>query len=124
MSIGSSLKSNIRSGQELVSSGLEGANTVWKDENVGPAMARSAKHSWAPMGIGILVGTITGFLADDRRPARGAIIGGVVGGVVGFGTSVAWQTRELIGDVASGAMKNVTTTRDAHWLQKHPVPYG
>ena len=43
---------------------------------------------------------------------------------LGFGGSFAWKTRPLTSAMAREAGKRIGTTRDKHWLSKHPINYG
>jgi hypothetical protein len=49
---------------------------------------------------------------------------GVVGGFVGFTAGVAWRTRQISSEVARGALRGIGSTRDSHWLGKHPINFG
>ena len=47
-----------------------------------------------------------------------------MGGALALGGLMAWGTRRLIAAAATGAAKNVNTTRDEQWLAHNPVAYG
>ena len=122
------VKSNLEYGKELVESGIEGAregrNSVLQSEETSNILAVAAEQSWQAASFGVLAGAILGALADDRKPVRGVIAGGILGAALGFGASFAWKTRPLTSAMARQAGKRIGTTRDKHWLAKHPINYG
>ena len=128
MSITETVKENLAYSKELLESGIEGANEARKaalaaEENSN-LVTVAAQESWQPATVGVLAGAIFGVLADDRKPLRGVITGGLLGAVLGFAGSFAWKTRPLTSSMLHGAGKRIGTTRDKHWLAKHPVNYG
>ncbi len=128
MSIKDAVKENIAYSKELIEAGIDGANSARKEvleaEETTDLVATAAQESWQPATIGVLAGAICGVLADDRKPVRGVITGGLLGAVLGFAGSFAWKTRPLTSSMLHGASKRMGTTRDQHWLTKHPVNYG
>ena len=122
------VKSNLEYGKELVESGLEGARearkAVLEAEETSDILAVAAEQSWQAASFGVLAGAVLGALADDRKPVRGVIAGGILGAALGFGASFAWKTRPLTSAMARAAGKRIGTTRDKHWLSKHPINYG
>ena len=128
MSISEKIKTNLAHGQELVASGVEGAAEARKAMLELPEttdiVADAAQESWQAAAIGVMAGAIFGVLTDDRKPLRGVITGGLLGAVLGFAGSFAWKTRPLTSSMLHGAGKRIGTTRDQHWLEKHPVNYG
>ncbi|QOY88628.1 hypothetical protein [Paludibaculum fermentans] len=128
MKLGSWVKSNIEYGRDLVESGLEGASTVrkasFRDDEIAGEFSRAAEESLLPTLLGICIGAAAGYITDDRKSKRGALIGGVVGGAIGFTGGLAWGSRRVTGALAGGAIKKINAARDEHWLEKHPVVYG
>ena len=122
------VKSNLEYGKELMESGLEGARearkAVLEADGTSDILAVAAEQSWQAASFGVLAGAILGALADDRKPVRAVIAGGILGAVLGFGGSFAWKTRPLTSAMAREAGKRIGTTRDKHWLSKHPINYG
>ena len=122
------VKSNLEYGKELMESGLVGARearkAVLEADGTSDILAVAAEQSWQAASFGVLAGAILGALADDRKPVRGVIAGGILGAVLGFGGSFAWKTRPLTSAMAREAGKRIGTTRDKHWLSKHPINYG
>lgn len=129
MKIGDWLKSELEYGRDLADSGWQGARTaadsMLQEEAVSELLTRSARASWAPTVLGAGLGAFCGLLAQRRKPNNAAVVAlGVVGGFVGFTVGVAWETRELSSGIARGAMRKIGTTRDSHWLGKHPINFG
>lgn len=123
------IKSNVEYGRSLVDSGLEGArsatNSALEGVSVGEFLIRSVRESWLPTLVGAYVGALGASIGNRRKTNYGAVgVAGVVGAAIGLTTGMAWGTRRLTGDMARGAIKNIDKTRDAHWLEKNPVPYG
>ena len=88
-------------------------------------LSRSARASWAPTVMGAGFGALCGLLAQRRKPKTSSVVAmGVVGGFVGFTAGVAWETRQLSSGIARGALRNVSSTSDSHWLGKHPIDFG
>jgi hypothetical protein len=129
MKIGDWLKSEVEYGRDLAGSGWQGARSVYDSillgERAGAILGRSVRDSWAPTAMGAGVGALCGLLAQRRKPNTAVVVAmGVVGGVVGFTAGVAWDTRQLSSGMARGAMRNIGSTRDSHWLGKHPINFG
>jgi hypothetical protein len=119
------LKSEVEYGRDLADSGLAGAREALEGQPLGAIFSHSARASWAPTAIGAATGALASLLAQGRRPKPATIAAlTVVGGVVGFTAGVAWQTRELSSGIARGAMRNIGSIRDSHWLGRHPINFG
>ena len=120
------LKSRLEYGNDLIRSAVEGARSAGEralaTEPVSTVLARSARASlpWAAMGatVGLL------YSARRRESIRNQVLFGVLGGVIGFGTNVTLSTRPLTSEIVHGAVRNINTVRDAHWLAKHPIDYA
>jgi uncharacterized membrane protein YeaQ/YmgE (transglycosylase-associated protein family) len=129
MRIGDWLKSEVEYGRDLAGSGWHGArnacDSMLQGKRVGEVLGRSVRASWAPTVMGAGVGALCGLLVQRRKPKVGAIVAlGIVGSVVGFTAGVAWDTRQISSGIARGAMRNIGSTRDSHWLDKHPINFG
>lgn len=128
MKLGAWLENNYKNTRELVESGYEGAKTAHKrvlhDEPVSTSLVRGARSSWKAAAIGACLGTVGAFISGERKSARKVFLGGLAGGCIGFGSSMAWGSREVIGAMASEVRKNVGTVRDAHWLERNPIDYA
>jgi hypothetical protein len=129
MKIGDWMKSEVEYGRDLADSGWQGARTacesVLHGEHVGAILSRSARASWAPTVMGAGFGALCALLAQRRKPKTSSVVAmGVVGGFVGFTAGVAWETRQLSSEIARGALRNVSSTSNSHWLGKHPINFG
>ncbi len=123
------MKSEVEYGRDLADSGWQGARTacdsMLNGEPVGSILSRSARASWAPTVLGAGVGALCALLAQGRKPKPTPVVAmGVVGGFVGFSAGLAWGTRRISSQIARGAMRNIGSTRDSHWLGKHPISFG
>ena len=120
------LKSELEYGRDLIHSGVEGARSAREHalatEPVGAILARSARASLPWAAIGASVGFV--YSARKHESIRNGVLLGVLGAVIGVGTSVAFSTRQLTGEIVHGAVQNTKTVRDAHWLAKHPIDYA
>jgi xanthosine utilization system XapX-like protein len=94
-------------------------------EPVGRVLSRSVRASWAPSVMGAGVGALCALVVQGRKPKPPVVVAmAVVGGFVGFTAGVAWETRQLSSEIARGAMRKIGSTRDSHWLGKHPINFG
>lgn len=123
------LESNLNYGKNLVGSSVEGARSAGRmmseGECVGSVLAKSARDSWQVVAIGVGLGVLCGLLTTRRKSSAGKVLAcSVVGGIVGLGAGMAWETRQLTGDMARGAIRNAKVVRDAHWLERHPIDYA
>ena len=124
------IKSNVGYGRSLVGSAWEGARAAEKAALGGTPitsfLAHSLPEAWGPAIAGAYVGALGAALGQRRSKANYPVLIGaaLLGAAVGLTTGVAWGTRRLAGDMARGARKNIDAVRDAHWLEKNPVPYG
>ena len=122
------LKSNVTDGRELLDSGYTGAQgavkAAIKRDDVQADLARSAHGAWKAAAIGAFVGSLTGYLSEEKKPLQGALAGALLGGALALGGVMAWGTRKLIAAAASGAIDNVNATRDEQWLSHNPIAYG
>lgn len=127
--IGEWLKSEVEYGRDLADSGWQGARSARDSMLHGEAgraiLSRSARASWAPTVMGAGFGALCGLLAQRKKPNTTVVVAmGFVGSVVGFTAGVAWETRQLSSGMARGAMRGIGSTRDSHWLSKHPINFG
>jgi hypothetical protein len=122
------LKSELEYGRDLIHSAVQGARSAGEHalatEPVGTVLAQSARASLPWAGIGASVGLLAVYSARKHESIRNQVLFGVLGAVIGFGTNVALSTRQLTGEIVHGAVQNIKTVRDAHWLAKHPIDYA
>ena len=110
--------------KQLVGAGLDGIAAA-RHEFDGDVITSLLKTVvWTPAAIGTTIGMLTTRLAGNRRSASWTALGGLVGGVLGLGAGLAWASRGFIGHAARTATRRVNATRDAHWLETHPIDYA
>ena len=109
--------------KSLVASGLDGIASA-KGELDGPVFTPPLKSTvWPAVAIGATVGALGTRLGGNRR-APSLAIGGIVGSLVGFVAALAWTSRRFTGCATRRALRQVNATRDAHWLETHPINYA
>jgi len=108
--------------KQLIGAGLDGIESA-RREHAGGAFA-SRPAVWTPAAIGTTLGLLTTRLGGKRNSASRTAWGGLVGGVLGVSAGLAWASRGLIGHAARTASRRVNATRDAHWLETHPIDYA
>jgi hypothetical protein len=122
------LKSELEYGRDLIYSAVEGARSAREHalatESVGTMLARSARASLPWAAIGASMGLVAVYSARKHESIRDQVLFGILGAVIGLGTNVALSTRQLTGEIVHGAVQNIKTVRDAHWLAKHPIDYA
>lgn len=122
------LKSNVSDSKELLGSGYEGANRAVREvlhaEEVKSDLTYAAHNAWRAAAIGACVGSIGGYLVEDEKPVQSTLAGALIGGALAIGGLMVWGSRRLIAAAATGATRNVRTTRDEQWLDHNPVAYG
>ena len=121
-----SFHSTIAYGRQLVDSGIEGASTavhaVLSDEPVNAALARAVRASWKPAAVGACIALALSALG--RKKPGTALVSGLAGGAVGFSAGILWASHGWTAAAARGAAANGRATRDAHWLERHPIDYA
>ena len=129
MNIGDKIKSGMGYAGDLADTGWQGAReagtVALNGERVTRVLTRSAQASWAATLAGAALGALVGYLVNTKKPSLSRVGAcAVLGGTVGFGTGLAWETRELSSDMARGAMRNINKVRDQRWLATHPIDFG
>ena len=110
--------------KQLIGAGLDGIETTRREIDGGVFASPSRPEVWKPAAIGTTIGVLTTRLAGNRKSASRTALGGLVGGVLGLGAGLVWASRGYIGHAARAAVRRVNTTRDAHWLETHPIDYA
>jgi len=115
-------------GRALVDSGTKGvrsgAESYLQGQPLSAALGESARTSLPFAALGVGAGLLQ-LVAGPRRHRAARTIAAVIAGAgVGFLVGFSWKTRELAGSMAHDALKNVGVTRDAHWLERHPITYA
>jgi uncharacterized membrane protein YebE (DUF533 family) len=128
MSLGTWFKSEVEYTRDLADSGWNGARAAWEslsqEKPVGEVLTHSARASVAPSVMCAGLGALCALMVQRKRNRAAALALGIAGGFVGFTAALAWETRELSSEVARGAMREMSTTRDSHWLVRHPINFG
>ena len=129
MSFGNWFRTEMEYTRDLADSGWNGAVSAWEnlsqEEPVTEVLSRSARNSVAPTLMCAGLGALCALLIQRGRRNRPiAVALGLAGGFLGFSAAVAWETRGLSSGVARGAWREMTTTRDTHWLDRHPINFG
>ena len=110
--------------KRLVGAGLDGIAAA-RDEFDGGAIPSPLKPAvWTPAAIGTTIGMLTTRLDGNRKSASRTALGGLVGAVLGLGAGLVWASRLHIASAARTATRRVNATRDAHWLETHPINYA
>ncbi len=119
---------NLEYGRKLVNTGLEGAQAGGEaalgEERIPQVLLHSAPSSVGLAAFGAGVGVLCSYLSNKRKMSNECVLFGILGGVAGLLVGLGWSTRHLTSGVAVGAMRNVKTARDEHWLDRHPIDYA
>jgi hypothetical protein len=122
------LKSEVGCGEEYVRSAITGARSArdkaLASQPASTVLGRSALTSLPPAAMGAFVGLLAGHCGSKRHSVRNAAVFGLLGAAIGFGTNMALSTRYVTEETVRGAVKNINTVRDAHWLAKNPIDYA
>jgi hypothetical protein len=126
MEIETWLKSEVGYGEELIRAAVTGARSAQEKAFAEePAVLRCSARGSLPWAvIGASMGLVALYWGSRRKSAQSAAAFALLGAVVGFSTNMAFSTRQLTGKTVRGAMKNINTVRDAHWLAKNPIDYA
>jgi hypothetical protein len=121
-------ESELEYGRRVVGSGLEGARsgreTFLKGRPLTPFLNESSREALKPAALGVCLGMLGSRLGNGHGSIGRMLLFGLLGGAIGFGTGLAWESRRLTASAAHGALKNMHTARDEHWLEKHPVAFA
>ena len=108
--------------KQLVGAGLDGVESARREHAGSESVSRPGV--WMLAAIGTALGLLTISLAGKRKSASRTAWGGLVGGALGIGAGLVWASRGLVGHAARTATRRVNATRDARWLQTHPIDYA
>lgn len=121
-------KSTASYSQRLLHSGRQGAargrESFLHGTQLGPYLHHSVREALKPAALGACIGMLGGYPGTRRHSARRAFACGALGCMLGFGVGVIWESRRLATSVAAGAFKDISRTRDDHWLERHPIDYA
>jgi hypothetical protein len=108
--------------KQLIGAGLDGVESGRREHAGGVWAWRPGV--WTSAAIGTTLGVLTARLAGQRKSPSRTAWGGFAGGVLGISAGLAWASRGLIRHAARTATRRVNATRDAHWLETHPIDYA
>ncbi len=121
------IRGELQYGRELLNSGLSGLRRGRDSHLHGQPLSGVLSES-ARGAIGLAaIGTCAALFGScfSRRDRRAKVVGyGVAGSVIGLLVGLAWKTRELTACMGRSALKEMSTVRDEHWLQNHPIDYA
>jgi len=119
---------NLEYARDLVSTAVEGArdggHAVPAEHRLPKALVKSAPSSVGLAALGAGIGVVCSYFGNKRKLSPECAVFGALGGVAGLLIGMGWSTRHLTTGIAGGAMKNITTARDARWLERHPIDYA
>lgn len=116
---------NLDYGRRLVDSALEGAReAITEKKDLPDVLVKSAPSSLGLAALGAGVGVLCSYCGNKRKLSKEGALFGMLGGLAGFLIGLGWSTRHLTNGMAYGAMKNINTARDEHWLERHPIDYA
>jgi hypothetical protein len=120
------VEENLEFARDLVSTALDGAkdSAVRSEDRLPKVLVKSAPGALGLAVLGAGVGIACSYLGNKRKLTAQSALLGAIGGVAGLLVGVGWSTRHLTNGMANGAMKNVRSARDAHWLERHPIDYA
>ena len=104
----------------LMAAGWEGATST-REKSAGRPPARALL---APATIGAGIGALSASLRRTHRTGSSVAMAALLGGAVGLGAGAAWASRDSAGAAMRATIRRINATRDAHWLENHPIAYG
>ena len=121
-------KDEVEYGRKILASGVEGARSGEEKflhvRQLRLFLNDSAQEALKPAALGACLGMLSSHLGNENSSLRRMLLFGLLGGAIGFGAGMAWESRRLTASAARGALRNIHTARDEHWLEKHPVAYA
>jgi hypothetical protein len=128
MSSNRTLDSYLEYGKKLADSGAHGirsgSESFLQGRSLSAALTESARDSLPFATIGIAAAMIR-LIAGSRRNRVGKSLAvGIAGAALGFIAGFTLKSRHLAGSMATDALTNIDKTREAHWLERHPITYA
>jgi hypothetical protein len=119
-------------GRKLVYAGLNGvrcgAPVALNGQSLSDVMSDSAVTVVSLTLAGALAGASVGLLGSCLMQKRGRTTNvwmyGAVGTAIGLFAGVSWKSRKIASSLAHSAIKEMSKTRDEHWLEAHPIDYA
>jgi len=123
MAIVRAVGSNVDFLRRMVGAGWDGIASARRDTG-GVFTPNFQRTVWAPAAIGAAAGILSSRLMDSKKSwARTALIG-AIGAMAGSGAAMAWASRYFVKPAARNAARQISATRDAHWLSLNPIDYA
>jgi len=127
MGLSSWSKAEVEYGRKVLDSGLEGARSgreaFLSEHSLTTLLSQSVEKALKAAAVGACIGAVGSQLNGSRSLARMTVLA-LAGSALGFALGVAWSSRGLTASVVSGALRSIGKTRDAHWLERHPIDYA
>lgn len=128
MSPAKSIARYVEYGGKLAGSGAKGirsgSESYLGGKRLSAALGESVRASLPFAAVGIGAGLFQVLGSNRSHRVMRGFATGVAGATIGFLAAFSWKTRDLAGSMAQEAMKNISTARDAHWLEDHPIDYA
>jgi hypothetical protein len=118
-----SLESDLAYVRELLGAGADGIASARRELAGRVFTPPLHPAAWTPAAVGATVG-LTARLMSKRNSRSSVAMSGLVGTVLGFGAALAWTSRGFTALACRRAVRHVNATRDAHWLEAHPIDYA
>lgn len=120
--------SYLRYGRSLANSGAagmrRGREAYLNGRPLSAVLTQKARASLGLAAIGACAGLAQCFLSDRRRRVPIGLTMGAVGSIVGFFAGFTWKTRGLTTSMVHAATESMSSVRDEHWLERHPIDYA
>ncbi len=128
MSSTSRLDSYFEYGRTLLDSGAKGirsgSESYLHGQPLTAVLGESARASLPFAALGIGAGLLQLISGSRRHRFTKGLAAAIAGGSLGFLAGLLWKSRDLTGCMAQDALENISRTRDAHWLERHPIDYA
>lgn len=128
MSTGKMVGDYFEYGKTLVASGAKGircgSESYLEGRSLSAALGESARAALPFAALGVGAGLLQVFSGKRSHRLTRSVAASLAGATVGFLAAFSWKTRDLAACVAQDAMKNISTVRDARWLENHPIDYA
>ncbi len=123
MAIVRAVGSNVTFLRRMVGAGWDGIATTRRDTG-GVFTPNLQRMVWAPAAIGAAAGILSSRLIDSRKSWARTVLIGAIGAMAGSGAAMAWASRHFVKPAARNAARQISATRDAHWLASNPIDYA
>jgi hypothetical protein len=122
VSIANDVESTLRYGKEVVAAAARGGIDALPEK--GSRLQSTPLSLGAGAGVGAALGVACVAITQRRKSPLAMVAGGLIGSIIGAGLVMAWEHRNLAGDILDGAVEGSRPIRDAHWLADNPIDYA